>query len=147
MFSVTQEYALRAVTWLASQDAASPFGNAKIAEATAVPASYLSKILQRLTEAKILDSRRGVGGGFSLLHSPDSLTVYDVVHAVDPCKRIHECPLGLKTHKKELCPMHARLDEAFELVESSLKQTTIREVMSEPGRPLPMVETPTNRRK
>ena len=140
MFSQTQEYALRAVICLASHSKDGPLGNAFIAEKTAVPASYLSKVMQELTRNGILQSKRGVGGGFVLDHSPDELTVLQVINAVDPLRRIHSCPLGLKTHGENLCPMHARLDSAMRLVEDALRNSTITELMAEPGRPLPLVE-------
>ena len=142
MFSQTQEYALRAVIWLAQHDDDGPIGNVRIAAETAVPASYLSKVLQSLVRSDILVSRRGVGGGFQLSRSPDELTALEVVNAVDPIRRISTCPLKLKTHGRHLCPMHARLDGAMALVEEALGNSTIREIMSEPGRPLPLVETP-----
>ena len=147
MFSQTQEYALRAVIWLANHLEEGAFGNSRIAAETAVPPSYLAKVLQALARSGILTSRRGVGGGFQLDRDPDALTVLEVINAVDPLKRIGSCPLRLKTHGKHLCPMHARLDEAMSLVEEALGASTIREVMSEPGRPLPMVETKRGRRK
>lgn len=142
MFSQTQEYALRAVIWLAGHIDEGPVDNGRIADETSVPPSYLSKVLQSLTRGEILTSRRGVGCGFVLARDPDTLTVLDVINVVDPLKRISTCPLGLKTHGTNLCPMHARLDNALSLVEQALGSSTIREVMSEPGRPLPMVETP-----
>ncbi|REJ92560.1 MAG: Rrf2 family transcriptional regulator [Planctomycetota bacterium] len=142
MFSQTQEYALRAVTYLASHQEEGPAGAKRIAEETLVPPSYLAKVLQQLSRAGILASRRGVRGGFELRRNPDDLTVLEVVNAVDPVRRISSCPLKLKTHGTHLCPMHARLDQALRLVEEALGKSTIREVMSEPGRPLPLVETP-----
>ncbi len=147
MFSQTQEYALRATIWLANHLDEGAFGCNQIAEDTAVPPSYLAKVLQELARSGILTSRRGVGGGFQLDRDPDSLTVLEVINAVDPVKRIATCPLGLKTHGKHLCPMHSRLDSAMEMVEEALGNSTIREVMSEPGRPLPMVETPRAKKK
>ena len=146
MFSQTQEYALRAVVWLAGHRHDGAFGCNQIADETAVPASYLAKVLQELARSGILTSKRGVGGGFLLDRDPDSLTVLEVINAVDPVKRISTCPLKLKTHGKHLCPLHSRLDGAMEMVEEALRNSTIREVMSEPGRPLPMVETPRKRK-
>lgn len=143
MFSQTQEYALRAVIWLANHIDEGPIGNVRIAAETAVPPSYLSKVLQALARTEILSSRRGVGGGFQLTRPPEELTVLEVVNAVDPIRRISTCPLRLKTHGSHLCPMHARLDSAMALVEDALGQSTIRDIMWEPGRPMPLVETPT----
>ena len=142
MFSQTQEYALRAVIFLAGTTEEGPVDNQRISAGTLVPASYLSKVMQALVRGEIVASRRGVGGGFWLAHDVSELTVLEVMNAVDPWKRIDACPLGLKTHSKRLCSMHARLDSALSMVEEVLAKSTIEDLMSQPGRPLPMVETP-----
>lgn len=147
MFSQTQEYALRAVIWLATQSGDEAFDNARIADGTAVPPSYLAKVLKSLARGGILTSRRGVGGGFVLDRDPSSLTVLEVINVVDPLKKITTCPLKLKTHGTNLCPMHARLSEAMQMVEKVLGNSTISDMMSAPGRPLPLVETPRVKKK
>ena len=59
MFSRTTEYALRAVVYLAAQDgAARTIG--QIAEATRVPSDYLSKVMQNLRRAGLVQSQRGL---------------------------------------------------------------------------------------
>lgn len=143
VFSQTQEYALRAVTWIAQRGGTERYGNAQIALETQVPASYMAKVLQRLTEADILDSRRGVGGGFHLIRDIDELTVLEVINAVEPFQRITSCPLGLKTHDGCRCPMHARLDEALALAEDALRNSTIQDVLHEQGRPPPLLDCPS----
>ena len=141
MFSQTVEYALRAVVYLAQHEEDGAIGNLKIAEATEVPPSYLSKVLHDLAAADILISRRGVGGGFQLKPTPDELTVLDVVNAVDPMQRITGCPLKLATHCLQLCPMHSRLDEALATMEKTLGESTIREMMFAPNMPPPLIDT------
>jgi Rrf2 family nitric oxide-sensitive transcriptional repressor len=140
MISQTAEYALRAIVYLASQK-----GEARtvqqIAEATRVPAGYLSKVMQGLSRAGLVHSQRGLHGGFTLNPAPDRLTVFDVVQAVDPIRRITSCPLGLKGHVN-LCPLHRRLDGALALVEKALQESTIAELLAEPnpkkGIPVPL---------
>lgn len=141
MFSRTTEYAIRAVVLLASGREGEAVGNKVLAERAQIPPSYLSKVLQGLVRAGIVDSRRGVGGGFRLRHSPDQITILDVVQAVQPFARLKTCPLGLKSHSRVLCPMHARLDEAMAEVESVLSESTIAALLRDPSRPTPMVET------
>jgi Rrf2 family protein len=140
MISQTAEYALRAVVYLAAQPAESRTVQ-QIAEATRVRAAYLSKVMQGLSRAGLVHSQRGLHGGFTLTTPPDRLTVYDVVQAVDPIRRITSCPLGLKGHIN-LCPLHRRLDNAMALVEKALKESTLAELLTEPnpkkGIPIPL---------
>lgn len=138
MFSQTAEYALRAIVYLASQQGA-PRTVQQIAEVTIVPAGYLSKVMQGLSRANLVHSQRGLHGGFTLTRPADELTVFDVLQAVDPIRRIKRCPLGLKGHAN-LCPLHRRLDQAIALVEQALKASSIAELLSEsdPKRGIPI---------
>jgi Rrf2 family nitric oxide-sensitive transcriptional repressor len=141
MFSNTVEYALRAVVYLA-YEAPEARTTAQIAEATKVPKDYLSKILQGLAKKKILQTQRGVGGGVSLLRPPEELTILDVVNAVEPIERIRTCPLGLPTHGVKLCPLHQRMDAALAMVEQAFGNTTLAEVLAEPGESVPLCDGP-----
>src|SRR5579863_5885097 len=118
MLSQTVEYALRAVVHLADLDP-TPQTTDQIAAATLVPKAYLSKVIQGLSRAHIVQSKRGIGGGVSLARSPSELTILDVVNAVEPIMRIRHCPLGLSAHGINLCPLHRRLDDALALVENA----------------------------
>jgi Rrf2 family protein len=144
MFSQTAEYALRAVVYLASQPG-TPCTAQQIAEATRVPAGYLSKVMQALGRAGLVHAQRGLHGGFTLAAAPEVLTVLDVLQAVDPIRRIRSCPLGIPGHIN-LCPLHRRLDQALGMVESALRQSTIAELLAEPDRrkgiPMPLCSWP-----
>ena len=63
MFSQTVEYALRVVVHLAVDVSPSPRTTDQIATATRVPKAYLSKVIQGLGRANIVQSKRGIGGG------------------------------------------------------------------------------------
>jgi Rrf2 family protein len=140
MISQTAEYALRAVVHLASRAGVAQTAQ-QIAEVTHVPPGYLSKVMQALSRAGLVHSQRGLHGGFTLAGSADGLTVFDVVQAVDPLRRIRKCPLGLKGHL-HLCPLHRRLDDALGMVEQALRASTIAELLVAPdprkGIPIPL---------
>jgi Rrf2 family protein len=140
MFSQTAEYALRAVVYLASKGN-EPQTAQQIARATQVPVGYLSKVMQGLGRQGLVQSQRGLHGGFSLSRPAGQLTVFDVIQAVDAFQRYQGCPLGLKGHVN-LCPLHRRLDQAMALVQEALQQSTIAELLAEPDRargiPIPL---------
>jgi Rrf2 family protein len=122
--------------------------SAAIAKMTRVPHDYLSKVLQALHKAGLVSSQRGVGGGFVLTRSLDDLTVLDVINAVDPLKRITDCPLLLRAHRKQLCSLHKRLDEGIALIESLFDGTTIAQLLADgnPSQPLCDVAQPISKR-
>jgi Rrf2 family protein len=141
MFSQKVEYALRAVVHLAAEAPAARTIE-QIAAATRVPQAYLAKIVQQLVHQGVARSQRGVGGGVSLAKPPEELTLLEVVSAVDPIRRIQECPLGLAAHGVRLCPLHRRLDNALALVEDAFRRTTLAEILAEPSASVPLCDFP-----
>lgn len=151
MFSQTTEYALRIVVYLATLDG-KPATIPQIAAATRAPEGYLAKVLRNLALAKLVRSQRGLHGGSVLMRPANAITVYDVVQAVDPIQRIVTCPLGIKGHGVNLCPLHGRLDQAIAMVERAFQDSTISELVttqtsSKPLCDLPAVLKKTSRAK
>lgn len=139
VLSQTVEYALRAVTHLAYMQP-KLCSTSQLAVKTQVPAAYLSKVLQLLVRAGIVHSQRGVGGGMTLLIPADELTILDVVNAVDPLKRIECCPLGLKSHGKNLCPLHRNIDDAICVLEEKFRKTRLSDILAETGGSIPLCD-------
>ena len=142
MFSQKVEYALRAVAYLASKP-----GGARtieqIAKATKVSQTYLAKVIQELVHAGIARSQRGIGGGITLARPATELTMWAVVDAVDPIRRIESCPLELASHGVRLCPLHKRLDQALAMVEHAFRSTTLAEILAEPSESQPLCDFPS----
>jgi Rrf2 family protein len=141
MISQTAEYALRAIVYLADQEGA-PRTTAQIAEATMIPAGYLAKVMQSLSRERLVKSQRGLNGGFTLAHNADELSVLAVINAVDPIRRFPECPLGIPSHGRRLCPLHYRLDQAAEMVEKAFSQTMVTELLAVPRERRPLCRFP-----
>lgn len=139
MISQTAEYALRAIVWLASNPERA-LGTPQIAAAVKVPPGYLAKVMQRLARAGLVVSSPGRLGGFRTTRDAAEISVFDVVNAVDPIRRIHTCPLGLKSHGDRLCPLHRRLDEAAEAVEAAFAGATIADLLREETTSPPLCE-------
>jgi Rrf2 family transcriptional regulator, nitric oxide-sensitive transcriptional repressor len=133
--SQTSEYALRSVVAL-GRHGDGPLTTQQASAETRIPAGYLSKLLQGLSRAGLVNAQRGLHGGYVLARRLDELTVLDVINAVDPIRRIVECPLGLAAHRVGLCSLHRRPDEVKALVESHFRATTIAGPLDEPGGPV-----------
>lgn len=128
MFSHTVEYALRAAIHLASLDG-TPVTSERIAAAIGVPPGYLCKVMRNLVRARLVESFRGRGGGFVLASGPESISILDVVEAVDPIRRIHKCPLDNPDHET-LCPLHRHLDDALANIECTFRRVTLAELLA-----------------
>ena len=141
MISQTAEYALRAMVHLADRQG-TPRTNAQIAEATEIPAGYLAKVMQSLSRAQLVNSQRGLNGGFTLAKDVRELTILEIVNVVDPIRRYPECPLGISSHGTTLCPLHRRLDDAAAMVEESFGDTTLSELLDVPRQRKPLCKFP-----
>jgi Rrf2 family protein len=130
LFSLTIEYAMRAMVALAAGDGR-PMTTRQIAQTMKVPQSYLSKVLQSLVKAGLVSSTRGLKGGFVLARQPEELNMMEILSAVSPYKRIETCPLDLEGHSSQLCPLHRRLDQAMGMVQSAFEKTSLAEVLSD----------------
>lgn len=144
--SQSAEYALRAVVWLAAHPERT-LSTLAIAKGTRVPAGYLSKVLQGLARAGLVESCPGRVGGFTLTYPPADISVFDVVNAVDPLQRIRFCPLGIKAHGSKLCPLHRSLDQVAEATERVFRQTTIAQLLSGDDASPPLCDAGTRRVK
>jgi FeS assembly SUF system regulator len=70
------------------------FSAAQLGEELRVPLPTVAKLLKRLLQAQLLTSIRGAGGGYTLAHAPHSISVADVVRAIEGPVALTECSLG-----------------------------------------------------
>ena len=119
MFSRTTEYALRATVLLSQSHGRATATD--IAEKT----RYMSKVLQTLSEAGIIESQRGPTGGFWLARPANEISLLDIVDCFEPIKRITKCPIDLPEHEDQLCPLHIELDELAAYARKKLGAATL----------------------
>jgi len=70
------------------------FSAGQLAGELGVPLPTVAKLLKRLLQAQLLASVRGSGGGYSLAHAPDAISVADVVSAIEGPVALTECAHG-----------------------------------------------------
>ncbi|MEW4530451.1 Rrf2 family transcriptional regulator [Maioricimonas sp. JC845] len=139
MLSKTAEYALRAATCMA-EDPQKPRSADYLARKTKVPRRYLTRVLQDLAAAGLVDSRSGPGGGYLLARATSELSILDVVNAVSPLERIRSCPLGIESHQS-LCPLHAELDRAYAAQEAAFAGVTLQALVESASPIKPLCES------
>jgi Rrf2 family protein len=79
MLSKKTEYALSALSFLASRYNQGPASSADIALHKQIPTKFLSNILVDLRKAGLVDSKKGKGGGYFLNASPDYIRLSEIV--------------------------------------------------------------------
>lgn len=79
------EYACRALAQLAKcADARQLTRLDDLAQREDVSANFLVQIMNDLRRAGLIESRRGMSGGYILAGKPDAITLRQIVEAVDP---------------------------------------------------------------
>src|SRR5271163_4404174 len=81
--SLRGEYALRALVFLGLNYDASVVRIARISENQNVPQRFLEQILNELKSAGVVESRRGVAGGYRLSKPPDRISLAQVIRHIE----------------------------------------------------------------
>jgi len=101
------DYAVRVIIHLATLPPGSKMQQAELSRATDVSGHFLSKVLQQLVRCQFIRSQRGSGGGFALAIPASSVSLLDVVEAIEGPLRLNLCIKdGPSCDRKANCPAH-----------------------------------------
>jgi Rrf2 family protein len=81
--SARSDYAIRALLELAGAGVDSAIRGEAIARAQGIPSKYLENLLAELRRARLVSSQRGLHGGYRLARPASSITLADVIRAID----------------------------------------------------------------
>jgi Rrf2 family protein len=89
--SAKTDYAVRAALELAASPDRAPLKGEQVAEAQGIPLQFLEHILLEMKHAGLVRTKRGARGGYWLADEPASVSIADVIRAVEgPLANIHE---------------------------------------------------------
>jgi Rrf2 family protein len=101
------DYAVRVMVHLASLPRDRRVLLPAMAEATGAPDSFLSKVLQALTRARLVTSRRGPAGGFQISARGRMASMRDVIEAIDGPMNLNVCLSENRScARRAWCPAH-----------------------------------------
>ena len=132
MFSKTCEYGIRATIFIATQSYLNNRAGIKdIAKKIDSPEAFTAKILQTLVKANIIQSTKGVGGGFEIPKKKlVEIKLSQIVSAIDGDKVFTGCGLGL-SHCSEShpCPVHEKFKSIRNELAFMLENTNLEELV------------------
>jgi len=85
------DYALLAMRHMAAHADKVALSARELAEAYDIPPELLAKVLQRLVRGRLLASHQGIRGGYGLSRAPESISVADVIQAIDGPLTVTAC--------------------------------------------------------
>jgi Rrf2 family protein len=83
VLSKKSKYGLKALLVLARESGRGPVLVADLAEREALPKKFLESILLDLKRQRVVDSRKGRGGGYFLRRHPSQITFGEVIRLLD----------------------------------------------------------------
>ena len=125
----TAKYALRAMSTLASLAPGESIRAHELSEITGVPVHYLSKIMRWLVVKKLVTSRKGRGGGFSLAVPARKITFAAILEAGNFIVESNDCAYGWGScDLNNPCPLHETYSRLQEAVVDWMETTTLADV-------------------
>lgn len=135
------DYAVRVMVHLAGLPSGLQVRQSELASATGVSGHFLSKVLQQLVRSGLVQSQRGLGGGYVLTASPERVTVLDIVGAMEGPIRLNQClEPGTSCDRKADCPAHEVWIQAQLAIDQVLGAATIAGLARRSGLQMPSLE-------
>jgi len=133
------DYGIMLMTMLARDRQNAPRSAREVADRSRLPRPTVSKLLKSLAHEGILETTRGVRGGFRLAKSPEVVTVADIIAALEGPIGITECTAHPgQCGVEPLCPVRTNWRRINRAVLDALGGITLAEM----ARPLSFEPTP-----
>jgi Rrf2 family protein len=125
--SIASSIAVHSLALIANSD--EMLNASRISDRLKLSKNHISKVLQLLVKFKIITATRGPSGGFQLLRSPESVSVFEIMEIIDGRIEVPHCG-----HEEETCPFEdcvfgderQRLMEEFKSYYSNRKLSDIK---------------------
>jgi Rrf2 family protein len=136
------DYALMAMKHLAQKRGVPSTSAREIAENYDIPIELLAKVLQRLVRTGLLTSQQGTRGGYALSRPSTSISVADVIQAIDGPFTVTACSNDKSDCEQySKCSIRDPLWRIRERIAETLSTVTIAEMSSE-AQPAPVPVAP-----
>jgi len=107
IFSKATGYGIRALAYLARHPDSGLCGLREIAEHEHIPPVYLRKLLGELRRHRLLNSTKGIHGGYELAKPPENITLWEVFRVLEPDPYLDACILGCgRCNHEASCALH-----------------------------------------
>jgi Rrf2 family protein len=128
-------YGLRMMTEFAKAYGQGPLSLAEVARAESLPLAYLEQLAGWLRRGGLIESTRGVHGGYRLSRAPEEITVLDIVIVVEGEVAPVECVAhgyepGSCVRESD-CASRSLWQRLKESIDSVLRATTLAELVAD----------------
>lgn len=129
-------YGLRSSLYLASNQNGEYVSIRTMSDKLQISFHFLTKVLQQLTTAGLMESHKGPNGGVRLTRAGTEVNLFEIVAAIDGIELFTECALGLPgCGVKKPCPLHEKWAGTRDGIRVMLENTSLVE-LAEKGKAL-----------
>lgn len=134
MLSKKSQYAFKALTYLSEKFNEGPVLISEIAKKKKIPLKFLENILLELKKAGILDSKKGKGGGYFLIKSPDKVKVATIIRLINgpiamlPCVSLYFYERCKNCNEKD-CGLHDMMIEVRDATLHIVENRTLKDLV------------------
>lgn len=142
LYGASVEYGLHCLLYLVDPPDGVRPSSRDVAEFQGVSPTFIAKLFTELEKVGIVTSSEGVKGGFSLARPASSISVLDVVDALEGgkplfhCREVRDrCVLNdkskAKISKRGVCAIHAVMLEGERRMREALAETSLADIAGE----------------
>lgn len=102
----------------------------ELAQATGLPIPTVSKLLKQLAKSGLIESHRGVHGGYSIVRDLEDINAMEIIEALDGPVALTDCVDGAEDmcNVQSLCPLRGGWDKVNAAVRKALTEVTLAEL-------------------
>jgi Rrf2 family transcriptional regulator, iron-sulfur cluster assembly transcription factor len=123
-------FAVTAMVDLSMRQTRGPVTLAAISERQHISLSYLEQLFGKLRRAKIVNSVRGPGGGYNLARAANTITVAEIIGAVDEPIDATQCGGKENCHDDKRCVTHDLWATLNEKMNDYLSSVSLADVIA-----------------
>ncbi|RXP58561.1 Rrf2 family transcriptional regulator [Lutibacter sp. HS1-25] len=133
MLSKKTKYGLKALSYLAKQEQHVPILISDISESENISKKFLESILLTLKKNGILDSKKGKGGGYYLVKSPEEIKISTIIRLLEgpiamlPCVSLNYYKKCDDCKSEERCNLNILMAEVRDSTLKILENKTLAE--------------------
>lgn len=101
-----------------------------------LPADFLAKILAKCVRADLVQSSRGSPRGYTLARPPETVTLREIVEAIDGPNFFGRCAFwNSRCNTSKPCVLHDQWKEIRPVAEAVLNQATLKHLVASRSEP------------